>query len=124
MRTKEDVYNLLKKIGLTEINSGGEVYIRTNVKDQQIGYNSFSYDQHRALIYMDYYTSDNKIQLKWYHIDLDDFENGSQCIDELYDLLTQFNKWFVYLLDATKENEEQRMKEVYKEFEALEDFYD
>lgn len=124
MRTKEDVYNLLRKIGLTEINSGGAVFNRTNVKDPHIGCNSFSYDQHRALIYMDYYTSNTKIQLKWYHIDLDDFENGSQCIDELYELLTQFNKWFVYLLDATKENEEQRMKEVYKEFEALEDFYE
>ena len=124
MRTKEDVYKLLRKIGLTEINSGGAVFNRTNVKDPYIGCNSFSYDQHRALIYMDYYTSNNKIQLKWYHIDLDDFENGSQCIDELYDLLTQFNKWFVYLVDATKENEELRMKEVYKEFEALEDFYE
>lgn len=122
MRTKEDVYNLLKKFGLSEINSGGAVFNRTNVKDPYI--NSFSYDQHRALIYMDYYSATNKIQLKWYHIDLDDFENGSQCIDELYDLLTQFNKWFVYLVDATKENEELRMKEVYKEYEALEDFYE
>lgn len=124
MRTKEDVYNLLKKIGLYEINSGGEVYIRTNIKDPHIGCNSFSYDQHRALIYLDYYTSNNKIQLKWFHIDLDDFENGSQCIDELFELLTQFNKWFVYLINSTKENEETRMKEVQKEFEALNDFYE
>lgn len=124
MRTKEDVYNLLKKIGLNEINSGGEVFNRTYVKDPHIGCNSFSYDQHRALIYLDYYTSNNKIQLKWYHIDLDDFENGSQCIDELFELLTTFNKWFVYLLDSTTENEELRMKEVQKEFEALNDFYE
>lgn len=124
MRTKEDVYNLLKKIGLTEIRPGCDVYNRSYVKDPMLGCNSFFYDQHRALIYLDYYISNNKIQLKWFHIDLDDFENGSQCIDELYDLLNTFNKWFVYLLDATKENEEQRMKEVYKEFEALEDFYE
>lgn len=124
MRTKEDVYNLLKKIGLSEINSGGEVFNRTYVKDPHLGCNSFSYDQHRALIYMDYYSSNKSIRLKWIHIDLDDFENGSQCIDELYDLISQFNKWFNYLLDSTKENEETRMKEVQKEFEALEDFYE
>lgn len=124
MRTKEDVYNLLKKIGLSEINSGGEVFNRTYVKDPYIGCNSFSYDQHRALIYLDYYTSNNSIKLKWYHIDLDDFENGSQCIDELFELLTQFNKWFVYLINSTTENEETRMKEVQKEFEILEDFYE
>ncbi len=124
MRTKEDVYNLLRKIGLSEINSGGAVFNRTNVKDPHIGCNSFSYDQHRALIYMDYYSSNYSIKLKWYHIDLDDFENGSKCIDELFELLTQFNKWFVYLINSTTENEEIRMKEVQKEFEILNDFYD
>ena len=124
MRTKEDVYNLLKKFGLNEVNSGGEVYIRTNVKDPHLGCNTFSYNQHRALIYMDYYAPNKSIRLKWFHIDLDDFENGSQCIDELFELLTQFNKWFVYLINSTTENEELRMKEVQKEYEALNDFYD
>ena len=124
MRTKEDVYNLLKKIGLYEINSGGDVYVRTNIKDPHVGCNSFSYDQHRALIYLNYYTSHKSIRLKWVHIDLDDFEDGSQYIDELFELLTQFNKWFVYLIKSTKENEETRMKEVQKEFEILNDFYE
>ena len=120
--TKEEVLNFLNS-NLSQP-CGNENWKETCVKNPYVGCCIWGYDQHRGKIDLEWYNHDGKLQLHYPHIDLDDFENGSQYIDELYELLLKFHGWWESLKEANEKDEPLLMKQIQKEFDTLKDFYD
>ena len=122
---KEDVIKFLNA-NLSQPFKNGEVWSGSCVKNHQnyVGFCVWGYNQHRGLIHLNWINKKEELKLIYNHIDLDDFENGSQYIDELYELLLKFQGWWNLLVNAKEENEPLLMKQIQKEFDTLKDFYD